>query len=236
MDFSVVADGLCRPVLCFSLAVSVVGLGACERPIARPNAPEPPVVTERYAGRVVLRTAMLRDRVADFAEVWHRRLAILSLTGRITFDDDAAVFDLYDVLPSELPAVVRVLVDRGGFVLRTASGQFVSLDDGQVTHWKLPTPDCHCAGTVRVSYPAHTLRLLASAAGTLSVLRDGVPTGWRIPSARIEWRTDDRGERTPVAVEFTLPEGNEARAMVLALGGGRLPQIPRIERIVPAGR
>src|SRR5690606_11301235 len=68
----------------------------CAHTVTEPNPPSPPAKLDvPYAGRIVLSTPELRDRVDSFASPWIRRLEILGLTAQITYDDDRAVFDVY---------------------------------------------------------------------------------------------------------------------------------------------
>jgi hypothetical protein len=210
-------------------------MGACTHPITRPNPPEPARMTEGYAGRIVLRTPALRDHVATFAEAWQRRLALLGATGHVTFDGDAAVFDVYDVPGAALPRMARALADPGGYALRTARGDAIPLAGGNATHWKPATDECRCGAILRVVYNRGIMAWIDEARGALPVVRNGAVTGLASTGARVEWRADERGAREPVAVEFALPDAGEAgRTLALALAGGELPASPRIERVEPA--
>jgi hypothetical protein len=184
----------------------------------------------------VLRTSALRTHVAEFATAWHRRLGILGLTGQVTFNDESAVFDVYDAPASSLPHIARALADRGEYALRAPGGRLLSLSSGELTHWKPPTDACQCTAILRVSFARDVLTALADVRGELHLMRAGEPLGQPFPAPRIEWRTDERGVREPIAAEFTtaLPE-DEARTLALALAGSTLPDTPRLERLTPAG-
>ncbi|HEY4056698.1 MAG TPA: hypothetical protein VGM39_08815 [Kofleriaceae bacterium] len=205
------------------------------------NPPTPPPQRDvAYAGRIILGTDALRDEVSLFADVWTRRIEIMNLTATITYDDNRAIVDVYGTTPATLPAIANVLADRGGARL---DGRFV---DGSVITWLPPTPECNCSGRVRVRIDPRLLSLLQN--GDQQVFYKDLRAMMR---GTIYWATttssryyveppsdlgcpgqqDQRSCWWRDNIMFDLPPEatHDANvAIVLALGGGTLPDDPRI--------
>lgn len=214
-------------------------LGACAHGVSEPNPPSPPPpMSVPYAGRIVLATDALRDRVDEFSTAWTRRLQILGLTAKVTYDDDRAVIDVYGAAAAQLERVAKVLADPGGY--RLDGYAF----DGIVETWLPSTPACNCSGRVRLSLDSSLLCALSN--GDQTVERNGVLARMQ---GTIFWAYKDsdryyayppepgacRGDTWwPDNMVLELPIGASSATnvdIVLALGGGSLPAIPRIASI-----
>jgi hypothetical protein len=208
---------------------------ACAHPVSRPRTvPPAPVGQADYLGRIVLRTPALVEHVGDFARAWSRRVSILGLRAQFVFDADRAVVDLSGTGPA-LVDVARVLADPGRWSAMRSSGVTTPLDEGELTHWKLPTPECHCATLLRTHYREGDLARLDGAAPLTLVHGDAVD-GRVLPHLWVEWRVDEQGQRHPIAVEFYLEEsGDAARDVALALAGGSLPATPEVVSVQAGG-
>jgi hypothetical protein len=214
----------------------------------------PPAWKQPYVGRIVLSADSLRDEVELFERLWSRRLSILGLQTRVVYDDNRAVFDVYGAPPSALAGVASVLAHPGGWQMH------VSLDRGLVTDRLPPTTGCACSGQIRVRFSSTDDRCSwGTTAGPLEVRGPGGASLW-IASLKVTWQyryeiggsvegtaireSDERlpslecpKEQWPLVLVRLLPEtsSEQATAIALAFGGGRLPEIPRVDSVAPAG-
>ena len=226
-----------------------LGMGACVNVITERHPAGPPPDWKRlYAGRIVLQASSLPTTVEKFEEVWSRRLTILGITARIAYDDTRAIFDVYDLPPRELPALVGALTDPGGWSIEQWSMQDIS-----VATWLPATQHCNCSAQLRMSVPTTISCPLAS--GGQSITRPGSPPigvtikkRWVISgkgggldtpdyeSDEAEPNTKCPSQQYPM-VTFKLPPGlspTNLRSQILAISGGTLPEIPRVEAVLPA--
>lgn len=214
-------------------------LASCAHGVSEPNPPTPaPHLGPPYAGRIVLQTTALRDRVEGFASVWTKRIALLGATAKITYDDDRGVVDVYDVAPDQLERVSRVLADPGVTLI---DGMPI---DGDVMTWIAPDAHCDCSGRVRVMLDDGVLCSLANGAHVIerNGLRAQVRTTryWYVKGSNryVDTPPEPGGCRTEtywlhnVVVELAPGSSQPANLdTVLALGGGTLPAIPHIASV-----
>ena len=210
----------------------------CAHGVSRPNEVPPPAKrADPYVGRIVLSTYALRDHVDDFKDTWTRRLAILGAGAHVTYDDTRAVFDVYGT--ANLEQTAKVLTDSGTWRLDDREL------DGFVIAWLPPTASCGCSARVRVSLPSAWLCEMIDGVHMLS--RDGRTTALL---GKVRWMARSIDKKTVVEVErpssyekcptedlypasvmFALPPDlspEEQTRVALGLGGGTLPEIPRI--------
>ena len=211
-------------------------LAACAHGVSEPNPPTPPPHKDvPYTGRFALATDALRDQVDGFASAWTRRLAIMGLTSKITYDDNRAVFDIYGVSPAQLGPIAAKLADFGGFML---DGYFV---DGALITWLQPDAACGCSGRIRVRFSDAVMCSLATRT-TAVAGRDGHATPvvtrafWRTeaspryldsppgPGCNGETNASPRWWIDNIVIDLPLGATPEANlALVLGLAGGTLP-------------
>ena len=220
-------------------ALPLLAAAACAHGVSRPNPPAP--VENRgvpYAGRIVLVTPELRERVDAYADAWTRRLGILGFEARVTYDDERAVFDIYGTPPDTLPAIAALLADRGAWYLDGKP------HDGALVTWLGPTPDCDCSGRVRVQIDR--VRMCELLSGEHELVRLGATLRLR---GKVYWRLAKRDlyvdrppgysrcateDYWPDNIVFELPphaSPTQRRDIVLALAGGSLPDAPRIAAV-----
>jgi len=194
-----------------------------------------------YAGRIVISSGELRERVETYESVWTRRLEILGATAHITYDDDRAVIDVYGT--DELDAVAAMLVDPGRWVL---DGRPL---DASLVVWLPPTPGCGCSGRVRVAANAAFLCALVDGDHGLErgdmryELRGTVRWKARSFDKVIDVAQPDRSAGCPTkdvwpdSIVFDLPptaERERQLALVLGLAGGSFPDAPHVDLVTPA--
>lgn len=223
----------------FRFAASVVTLlASCAHGVTESNAPTPPPdMNAPYAGRIVLQTDELRDEVDHFASAWTRRLSILRATAKITYDDDRGIVDVYGTV--DLDFVARVLADPGGFALE---GMQV---DGDVTQWFPPDVTCGCSG--RVWLALDPTQMCALSNGVHMVSRNGMlgevttKRFWAVTNSSRFFDAPPYPGGCRKENEYWihhllvgLPPGATQESntqIVLALGGGTLPAVPRIASV-----
>lgn len=233
------------------LAVLVVA-GCAAVTEANPPGPPPPW-SRRYAGRIVLSAPTIRGDVERFEQPWARRLSILGLDTRIVYDDARAVFDVFGTDPAALSAVVGALSDPGGWYLGPAD-----VGNSFLVQWMPATTGCDCVGQMELtaSRGAHTCDLATG--GPYPIARAG-QAAYQV-DLKIRWRSYTKpinGNGEEIVVESDVPDPgkecpgerwpriivklrpgttpSQATAIALALGGGNLPEVPRLDSIAPAG-
>src|SRR5512142_1182525 len=128
------------------LAVFALATLGCATVVTEPHPPGPPPAWNlRYAGRIVLSTAALPERVDAFETARCHRLSVLGLTARIAYDDTRAVFDIYGASPQQFASLPAVLADPGGWRLNGSR-----LYHGFVSEWLPATQGCNCASQLKV--------------------------------------------------------------------------------------
>jgi hypothetical protein len=233
-------------------AAGLTAIVACASTTA-PNPPGPPPAGKQpYAGRIVLSTPALPDQIDAFHESWSRRLSILGLPSRIVYDDTRAVFDVFGAPPAVLSGVAAALADPGGWMGHALDGAFLS-------EWTDPTPTCRCGGRLSVVVAGGDRCSWRDTTGPVEIRRPGSPSlwvaGWEVTwhyrvkaGANIEGYAEgdsDRpkpglecpAEQWPKVVAFRLlPDASpqQRAAVALALGGGLLPTVPRVDSVAPA--
>jgi hypothetical protein len=221
------------------LAFLVAVLAGCAHGVTEPNSPGPPTPQGNapYAGRIVLRTSALRDEVDQFANAWTRRLSILGVTAKITYDDDRGVVDVYGIV--DLAFVSRVLAEPGGYFIDQM------LVDGDVSQWFAPDITCGCSGRVWLALAPSQMCHLAN--GIHMVARNGMLAEvttkrfWAVvDSSRYYDTPPDPGgcsKENAYWIHHLLvglpPTATKEQNLeiVLALGGGILPAVPTIEKV-----
>jgi hypothetical protein len=232
------------------LAILALAAFGCATVVTEPNPPGPPPAWNiSYAGRIVLLASSLPDRTEEFETAWWHRLSILGITARIVYDDARAVFDIYGVTPQEFTRLVSVLTDPGGWRMGGAR-----LGSGFVSEWLPGTQGCDCSAQLQVHLDPRVACELGT--GGASLFRGpgsashgvNLKVTWTIsyrdtavvtPDVESERRADNLKcpdqQRPNVTVK--IPPGisrEEAFAIALAVGGNDLPEIPRVESVVPA--
>jgi hypothetical protein len=218
-----------------------------------PNPPGPPAREQRpYAGRIVLSTPALSDDIDALNQLWVQRLSILGLPSHVVYDDTRAVFDVYGAPASALGGVAGALTDPGGWMGHR-------LDDASLTEWTPATPACDCGGQMSVAVGGAERCNWGNTSGPVEIQRPGSPSlwvaGWSViwhhrvklgsnVEGTSEGDSDHRDlkfkcpeEEWPKAVVFRLLPGTsweQGTAVALALGGGRLPEIPHVDSVAPA--
>lgn len=222
----------------------VVVLASCAHGVTESNSPTPPPRSEGnapYAGRIVLQTGALRDEVDQFASAWTRRLSILGATAKITYDDDRGVVDVYGTV--DLDFVARVLADPGGYSIDQM------LVDGDVSDWFAPDITCGCSG--RVWLELTTSQMCALTNGIHMVSRNGMLAEvttkrfWKVVGSTRFFDAPPEPGGCARENEYWLdhllvglpPTATKERNLeiVLALGGGILPAVPKIETVQRGG-
>ena len=226
-----------------------LGLVACVNVITERHPAGPPPDWKRlYTGRIVLQTPSLPTMVEKFEKAWSRRLTILGITARIAYDETRAIFDVFDLPPRELPALVGALIDPGGWSIEQWS-----MEDISVATWLPATQHCDCSAQLRMTMPTAISCPISS--GGQSITRPGSPPmgvtikkrwiisgkGGGIDTSDYETDESDPYTKCPAQqypnVTFKLPPGlspAELRSWVLAISGGSLPEIPIVESVLPA--
>lgn len=211
----------------------MIALLGCAHSVTSSNPPPPPAARAgaTYAGRIVLATPRLRDEVDDFDRAWMRRLQILGVTANVTYDDDRAVFDIYGTDAQSLSGIATVLADPSG---ASIDGSPI---DGALLRWLPGFDGCDCGGRAeirlnqylmcdmrnrseyRLTRPGFEARLHGRVILPPFELRDDIPQTMCPPSGAGYF---------PRSVLFDLPPDGNPTQIVLALGGGVLPEAPQI--------
>ncbi len=215
-------------------------LAGCATAVSEPNPPGPPGASPQadraFSGRITLGSSALRDEVERFDSTWMRRLEVLGLTTRVTYDDNRAVFDIYGADPATLRDVARALLDPGAWSLsRTwadghlawwspVSGRAYVYEDRRVLC------DLRSASELVISRAGAAYRLPIqirwTLAGTDGNVVDTGPPGGECPTATV-WPT---GMVLQLATDRT-----DATNQLLAVAGGSLPAPAFLVGIEPAG-
>jgi hypothetical protein len=160
-----------------------------------------------------------------------RRLQVLGVTANVTYDDDRAVFDIYGVASDSLSGIATVLADQSG---ASIDGQPI---DGALLRWVPGFDGCDCGGRAEVRLDPYLMcdmrnrsefqltrtgfqaQLHARVIMPPFELRDDIPQTY-CPSSGAGY--------FPRSVLFDLPPDGNPTQIVLALGGGVLPEAPQI--------
>jgi hypothetical protein len=231
---------------------SVVGTALGCVAVTTSNPPGPPPTKERtYAGRIVLSSPGLHGDVEAFGGPWGKRLSILGLSSRIVYDESRAVFDVYGAPPSMLAGVAGVLTDPGGWYLGSDP-----LETGTVTEWLPPTTGCDCGAQMRMTISNDVGCHWRTGGGPIPIMRVG-SAPQQVASMKVRWHYRIGGnvegailgesdepknlkcpeEQWPSMILIRLLPATpppQATAIALALGGGWLPEVPRVDSITPA--
>jgi hypothetical protein len=227
-----------------------VALG-CATVVTEPNPPGPPPAWSiPYAGRIVLFAPSLPERTEEFETAWWHRLSILGITARIVYDDTRAVFDIYGVTPQEFTTLVSVLTDPGGWRIGASS-----LGSGFISEWLPGTQGCECSAQLRLHLDPSVACQLGTGGANITRGPGSASYGvnlkvtWTIsyrdsavvtPDVESERRADNLkcpDQQRPNVIVKIPPAiaREEAFAIALAIGGGDLPEIPRVVSVAPAG-
>jgi hypothetical protein len=234
------------------LAVFALAAFGCATVVTEPHPPGPPPDWNLpYAGRIVLSTSALSERIDEFETAWWHRLSVLGFTTRIAYDDTRAVFDIYGASSQEFSRLAAALTDPGGWSLNGSR-----LFHGFVSEWLPATQGCDCAAQLKVLLDSSVACGLSTGGATLTraagspVYEVTLKVTWTIsyrdsaivtPDVESERRAD--GLKCPDQqwpnVTVKLPPGvdrAQAFAIALAIGGNDLPEIPRMDSVATAAQ
>jgi hypothetical protein len=210
-------------------------LAACDSVTTAPTT-IPPLEPHRGAtGRVILAIPELPYTVEAVHHTLGRRLAILGVEARITYDRRRVVIDLAGLPPAELPRLARVLGDPGHVKVRDGRGFSLKLD-GELDRVEAGNAACACAARWRLALDPAASDWFMHAQPPLRVEQDG-----RALASLDRWVPaveQPSPQQAPyiMGVDLLLKVvPAEPLPLMLALGGGQLPEPVSIVEATPAG-